>query len=266
MKKTHLIHKCPVIDNEIVSGDVYKMRFKSPEISLHSCPGQFLQIRITKNLDPFLRRPFSISRVDKKQGIIEVLYKVVGRGTELMTRFTKDDLVDVVGPLGNGFEIKGEFSHALIIAGGIGCAPVFFLIDELLAFGKKIKLLFGVKSAEQLIDFNEFNDLLKVTICSEDGSCGTKGLVTDLIRGALEEASDALTYGYACGPNLMYKQIQNINLSTDTSLYWQVSMESNMACGTGVCQGCAIKMKTNDYKLVCSQGPVFNLKDIDING
>ena len=265
MEKTALIHKCTIIDNVKVTSNVYKMRFKSPEIALHSCPGQFLQLRITKNLDPFLRRPFSISRVDKENCIIDVLYKVVGRGTGLMTTFKKDDLIDILGPLGNGFNIKGDFSHALIVAGGIGCAPVFFLIDELLTTGKTIELLFGVRSAEQLIDFNEFSDLLKVTVCSEDGSCGTKGLVTDLIRDALVDASYPSTRGYACGPNSMYKQIQNINFTSD-SIHWQVSMESSMACGTGVCQGCAIKMKTNDYKLVCSQGPVFNLKEINFNG
>jgi len=265
MNKTILIHKCPIIDNLHITSNIYKMRFKSPDIALQSYPGQFLQLRVTNNLDPFLRRPFSISRVDKKQGIIHILYKKIGRGTSIMTRLKKDDIIDIVGPLGNGFKTTGDFTQALIVAGGMGCAPVFFLIDELLKNGKEINLLFGVKSIKQLIDFNKFGDLLNLTICSEDGSCGKKGLVTDLIMESLHDASPSSTYGYACGPNSMYKQIQNLNSNSD-SIYWQVSLESSMACATGVCQGCAIKMKTNNYKLVCSEGPVFNLREINFNG
>jgi len=264
MKKITLIHKCRIIENSIVARDIYKMRLKSPDIALHSSPGQFIQCRVSKSLDPFLRRPFSISRVDKKRGIIDIIYKVIGRGTKIMTWYKKDDLADVIGPLGNSFILNGDFSDTVIVAGGIGCAPLFYLIDNLLEKGKKIKLIFGAKSAEQLIDFNEFNDFIDLSIFTDDGSSGKKGLVTDGITNDIINTSNFM-YGYACGPNLMYKKIQYL-FRESNSFYWQVSMESTMACGTGVCQGCAIKMKSSEYKLVCSQGPVFNLKDINFNG
>jgi len=262
MKKI-LVHKCLIIENIPIVNDIYKLRFKSPDIALNSLPGQFLQIRITENLDPFLRRPFSISRVDKKHGIIDILYKVVGQGTELMTYYKKNDLVDIVGPLGNSFIIDGDFQEALIVAGGIGCAPVFYLIDELIKKDKKIKFIFGSKNRKQVIDFNEYGNKVDVSICTEDGSCGTKGLVTDIILNEISNVSHSLQ-GFACGPNSMYKKIQAL-FSESTSVPWQVSMESRMACGTGVCQGCAIKMKTNVNKLVCSDGPVFDLKEIEFN-
>ncbi len=262
--KTILLHKCLIIKNIPITKDIYKISFKSPDIALNSSPGQFLQLRITENLDPFLRRPFSISRVDKKRGIIDILYKVIGRGTELMTHSKNNNLIDVVGPLGNSFDIEGDFQKALIVAGGIGCAPVFYLIDELIEKNKNIKLIFGSKTRKQLIDFNEYGNKIDVSICTEDGSCGTKGLVTDIILKEIPDSSGSVQ-GFACGPNPMYKVIQDL-FSVSKSIPWQVSMESRMACGTGVCQGCAIKMKTNGYKLVCSQGPVFNLKDINFNG
>ncbi|MFO7889197.1 MAG: FAD-binding oxidoreductase, partial [bacterium] len=142
------------------------MQFKSPDIALHSSPGRFLQLRITENLDPFLRRPFSISRVDKKRGIIDILYKVVGRGTELMTHFKKNDLIDFVGPLGNSFNIDGDFQDAIIVAGGIGCAPIFYLIDELIKKEKNITLIFGAQNIKHLVDFNQYENRIDLSICT----------------------------------------------------------------------------------------------------
>ncbi|MFO7890861.1 MAG: hypothetical protein R6V04_11040, partial [bacterium] len=126
-----------------------------------------------------------------------------------------------------------------------------------------ITLIFGAQNIKHLVDFNQYENRIDLSICTEDGSCGTKGLVTDIILNVIPDSSDSLQ-GFACGPKLMYKEIQNL-FSKSNSFPWQVSMESIMACGTGVCQGCAVKMKTNNYKLVCSQGPVFNLKDINFN-
>lgn len=263
MTNTSLIHKCKIIENKRICENIYRIKFKSPDIAVHSSPGQFLQLRVTENLDPFLRRPFSISRVDKKLSVVEILYKIIGRGTTLMTEFKKDDLLDIMGPLGNSFNTEGNFNNSLIVAGGIGGAPVFYLMDELLKKRKKITLIYGTQNINQLIDFDRYKDHIDLVICTEDGSCGTKGLVTDVLKEHVRNSSEII-YAFACGPNAMYKQIQNLFPESKT-VYWQVSMESNMACGTGVCQGCAIKMRTNNLRFVCTHGPVFNLEDINFN-
>jgi dihydroorotate dehydrogenase electron transfer subunit len=249
-----------------ISDDIYWMSLQAEDIARDSRPGQFVHMRIDEGIDPLLRRPFSIHRADRESGLIEILYRVVGRGTEAMSRAGEGHVFDLLGPLGEGFVIDKPFSRALIVAGGMGSAPIFFLIDELIAIGKDVILLWGMKHRGEFFGLSQLNELdLEVAFSTEDGSLGHSGLVTDLLEERLQELDDACTWeGFVCGPVPMLQRVQEI--VTKTSFDWQVSLEKHMACGIGVCMGCAVQSKVEGYRMACSDGPVFDLKGVEIDG
>jgi dihydroorotate dehydrogenase electron transfer subunit len=225
-------------------------------------PGQFVQLQVHKGNDPLLRRPFSIHRINREESTFDILYRVVGRGTEILSMVATGDTLDAIGPLGNGFQINHSFQNALIVVGGMGCAPVFFLIDELIASKKQITLLWGAKDKIEIFNISFFKKMgVDVRTATENGSMGHHGLVTDLLKSYIKENREKDFYeGFLCGPESMLKCVQSI-IST-TPFNWQVSVEKRMACGIGVCLGCAVKNKTDGYKMACSEGPVFNLKEV----
>ena len=143
-------YSCHVLDQTEITKDIYRMLLKIDEIAQDGHPGQFVHLRIGCGTDPLLRRPLSIHRVDREQGRIELLYRVVGRGTELMRKAERGDFYDLLGPLGRGFRMDGSFSHAIVVAGGMGSAPIFFLIDELLLLDKQVTLFWGVKCESEI--------------------------------------------------------------------------------------------------------------------
>lgn len=259
-------YSCHVLDQTEITADIYRMSLKVDEIARDGHPGQFVHLRIGNGTDPLLRRPLSIHRVDREQGRIELLYRVVGRGTGLMRKAEQGDIYDLLGPLGRGFRMDGSFSHALVVAGGMGSAPVFFLIDELLLLGKQVTLFWGVKCKSEIFDLPDLkNNGVEVRVATEDGSMGHDGLITDILKQFIEDRrEDSSLEGYVCGPKGMLKKIQA--MARETSCNWQVSVEERMACGTGVCLGCAIQVKQGGYKMVCSDGPVFDLGEIVFDG
>ena len=259
-------HRCKVLNQTRISENIYSLVLESSEIASVSSPGQFVYIRVTNGLYPLLRRPLSIHRVDSKKGEIKLLYRVVGRGTECLQYLKEGDVVDLLGPLGTGFCFKKSFSHAIIVAGGMGSAPVFFLIDKLLELEKDVTFFWGVKNKSEVFALNDLRNLgVNVKIITEDGSMGEKGLVTDILKPFLAKYRENRSVeGFACGPVGMLKQIQKM---TEVTVFdWQVSLEERMACGIGVCMGCGVKMKKGGYKMVCSDGPVFNLREILFDG
>ncbi|RKY53487.1 MAG: dihydroorotate dehydrogenase electron transfer subunit, partial [Candidatus Neomarinimicrobiota bacterium] len=171
-------------------------------------------------------------------------------------------ILDLLGPLGIGFYLEGSFSHALVVAGGMGSAPIFFLIDKLLELKKRITFFWGVKNKNEIFALKDLrNSGVDVRIITEDGSMGRKGLITDILKPFLaEHREDRSLEGFVCGPVKMLKQVQG--MAEITTFGWQVSLEERMACGVGVCMGCGVKMKEGGYKMVCSDGPVFNLREI----
>lgn len=265
MKDTLLHHKGKLIKQIPIAFDIFRMTIKIPELVQNCRPGQFINIRINKNFNPLLRRPFSISRVHKNQSTIDILYKIVGQGTRIMSSFDIGTTMDIIGPLGNGFNIDADsFETALIISGGIGCAPTIYLIDELLKNDKKIIVLSGFKTVNDIIKIPQTtNSSVKTIITTEDGSFGIKGYVTDLVTDFLKNSNYK---GFVCGPNQMLHQLQKIVSRNSTNNFWQVSLECRMACAIGVCQGCIVRFNKGGYQLTCSDGPVFNLMDIDFNG
>lgn len=255
-----------VVENIEVAPSYYKISFKW-KTKKAVCPGHFVMLKVTDSLDPLLRRPFSVYNARAMKGYVlaEVLYKVVGKGTGIMAEMNKGDVLDVLGPLGKSFPNVKDASKLIMVAGGIGLAPFY-----LLARGQKQKalLIFGGRTKADVSIAKPFKSLSSVTlkVATEDGSSGTKGRVTDVLEKTLKKDSII----YACGPLPMLKAVAVMAEECGVRAY--VSLESSMACGIGVCLGCAVRAKppvkrptTEDkkYSMVCSDGPVFDARAID---
>lgn len=246
--------------NEKVAKDIYRMVLSVPEISGAAKPGQFVNLRLDEKLDPLLRRPISLHEIDPEEGTVSMLYLVVGKGTELLSKMEPGEKIDVLGPLGNGFTTEFEGEYAVLAGGGIGIAPLYPLAKALCEQKKKVILAVGAKNEAYLTDTAPYEELgVEVHIATDDGSFGRKGFVTDLIL-ELKEAGKC-DYVYACGPTPMLRSVENAAAAHD--IKGQVSTESNMGCGLGVCLCCPNKVKAGGYKRTCVDGPVFEIGELD---
>jgi len=259
--------KAKLIKNIEVIKNYYKIVLLCPEIAKEALPGQFLQVKVNDSCLPFLRRPFGVHRVNASN--VEVLYEALGQGTRILAQRKAGEYLDVIGPLGNGFDYRSEYrvpSTAILVAGGMGVAPLVFLADRLVKRGTRDEgrgtiALIGARTREQLLCVDEFNKLgCDVRIATDDGSKGFKGRVTDLLKkflhGTLYTVHCTI---YACGPRPMLKEISR--LAKQYNLPAQVSLEEHMACGIGACLGCVVNT-IDGYKRVCKEGPVFQAKEI----
>ena len=236
------------------------LEFAASELAAQAKPGQFVHVKCGSTHDPLLRRPVSIHRVNRMQGTVSLLYRIVGRGTELLSAKSQGEKLDVIGPLGNGFQLPPQRSSAAVIAGGIGIAPLFFLLSELVGRGCHPVVFFGARSGNDLLLTEEITALgVKLHTATDDGSRGHFGLVTDLLAGQITKF-DCL---YACGPLPMMKQVAQ--MGERNAIPTQVSLEERMGCGVGACLACACKIKTaggSTYKRVCTDGPVFKAEEV----
>ena len=226
-------------------------------------PGQFVMVRIGSEVDPLLRRPFSllgmIHEQDRVTGI-EILFKVVGKGTERLSRCKTGDRLSVIGPLGNAFLVPETCRRLILVAGGLGVPPIRFLAHRLLAQEGSLSrcmVFVGGRSKDDLVCLTEF-DLpgFLLDISTDDGSQGNPGVVTRSLKKALDaEPADLIC---ACGPHGMLKAVAEIAIQRDIAC--QVSIEAMMACGMGACLGCAVAVRDDDarYRHVCMDGPVFD--------
>ena len=252
--------KTQLIDNKIIRDKYLRLAIQTAKVAKHAKPGQFVEIKVSDGFKPLLRRPISIHRV--KGSRIEILYEVVGKGTELLSQKKAGEYLDIIGPLGNGFDYQSHVTSRtsqVLVAGGIGVAPLLFLAEKLRS--KNTVVLIGAKTKDQILCKNDFKKLgCDVRISTDDGSEGFRGKVTDLLKGLLRTKSQEPRAAiYACGPELMLKEIRQISKSYDIPA--QVSLEAHMACGFGACLGCAVDTQAG-YKLVCKDGPVFNAEEI----
>jgi dihydroorotate dehydrogenase electron transfer subunit len=260
--------KAKVIKNIEVTKKYYKILLSCARIAKAAKPGQFLNVKITNSYEPLLRRPFSIHGV--RGANIEILFEVVGKGTEILSQRKTGEYLDIVGPLGNGFNYTlhaTRYTLPILVAGGMGVAPLFFLAESLK--NHKVTVLIGAKTKRQVLCEKEFKELgCEVKIATEDGSKGFKGLVTELLRNELYAIRYTLYAIYGCGPRPMLKEVANI--SKKYNIPAQISLEEHMACGIGVCLGCVVKLRTPnselrtdfEYKRVCKDGPVFDAENI----
>lgn len=238
-------------------------------ISSKAMAGQFVMLKTDDRLDPLLRRPFSIHQVIKKEGKavgIEILYKVVGTVTKRLSTMKEGETIDLVGPLGKGFQIAQENKKVFIAAGGIGVAPFVYLASKLIE--EKINpelcnVFIGGRTEDDVLAKEIFETMgMKVHQATDDGSLGHKGLITDLIEAEIEK--DVPDIIYACGPHPMLKAVADI--AEKSRINCQVSIEILMACGMGACLGCAVKKKkeSDKYLHVCIDGPVFNTNELSL--
>lgn len=253
-----MIYDSTIKENKRIAENVYYLKLDINK-NFIALPGQFINILVDENYEMFLRRPFSIYNFEKKT--IEIVYKVIGKGTIRLSKIKIGTTLNILGPLGNSYidffsENNNFLKDILLIGGGTGIASLNFFCEWLSNKNKKFTLLYGVKSKKEIFfikHFKKFNTIF----FTEDGSYEKKGVVTDFIKKFINNNSVI----FACGPQPMLKVIQNLKL--DNKVY--ASFESYMGCGFGVCLSCVIPIKekrTIEYKRVCKEGPVFDLNKV----
>lgn len=259
-----------VISLDKAPGNTYKVCLKAPQIAINAKPMQFVNVLIGESTDPLLRRPFSLSAIEPEDGLIEITWAVVGKGTKMMTEWTIGQKVNVLGPLGNGFDINTLSNRQclVIVAGGTGLAPLIPLIRLAKERKMNIYLFYGASSANQLLDTTSLSKGCSIHFATEDGSLGYKGLVTNLLETHIgrivEDRLAGQVTAISCGPRPMLNQVKAICIEHKVSLF--VSIEGRMACGYGLCQGCVIKSSGSEqeYYHICTDGPVFKADDVDL--
>jgi dihydroorotate dehydrogenase electron transfer subunit len=252
--------KAEIVRTEKLTGDIYRFTVKAPDIAAGSSPGQFVMVQAREGMDPLLRRPFSIHQV-AAEGLLQILFKVVGKGTQALANLQAGQQMDILGPLGRGFSHNTVNEHYLV-GGGIGIAPLLFLAKKILTKNEPstIKVLLGARTEEEIITLVEDFESMGLTVqaATEDGSLGKQGLVTDLMTPLLNE-NQAMVY--ACGPHPMLRAL--VGVCRDKGWACQVSLETVMACGLAACLGCAVlRADMNGYVHVCKDGPVFNADEV----
>ena len=256
--------KAKILHHRRIAPDSFRLQLHCPEISRLARPGQFVMLRVNELRDPFLRRPFSFSRIFRSrkkkgrpvdEGAIEICYQVVGRGTSWLSQLREGQGVDLLGPLGNGFTDFPGQKRAILIGGGIGIAPLLAWAEELRTRGNskrkafkvppealEVLVLVGAKSREKVLGLKDCQRMgLEAQVATEDGSLGILGLATDLLERELLTGGHDSTSIYACGPTDMLARVAGIADQFD--LPCQVLLEARMACGVGACLGCTVKVR-----------------------
>jgi len=262
-----------ILSNAEVSPGYWRMRLTAPAEFASARAGQFVMVRVSGAIDPLLRRPFGIFDIAVhtpahdgaiSQPCFEMLYRVVGKGTALLAALHETDLLDILGPLGRGFDHGPAGEEKLIVGGGVGLAPLYLLARELVK-SSPVRLFAGGRTRDDILCITEFERLgIECYVATEDGSLGESGLVTQ----ALERRLDALTGPaalFACGPHGMLQAVAAI--AERRALPCQVSLEGYMACGVGACLGCVTpgrdhSPETPDFRCVCAEGPVFEANQL----
>ena len=234
-----------ITSNEKIARDIFKMTL-SGDTSAITAPGQFVNIKLD---GLFLRRPISVC--DCVGDNLTLIYKAVGRGTEQMSRMKNGDELDLLTGLGNGYNTRTSGDSPLLIGGGVGVPPMYMLCKKLVAEGKKVTVVLGFNSKDDVFCEDEFKALgADVHISTADGTYGTKGFVTDVIKNL------QYTFFYTCGPEPMFRAMHKMMKTPG-----QYSFEARMGCGFGACMGCSCKTLTGN-KRICKEGPVMESEEI----
>lgn len=263
---SYKVHTSHVISNDKLTSNIVRIRIANADIAQSSLPGQFVNVKASQNVVPLLRRPFSIHRVDKNAGWFELLYQVIGPGTEFLSKIKNDETINFLGPLGNTFIIPDQCDHAIMIAGGLGIAPLIFLGQILSDRNIPSTLFWGNRSNDNICCISEIDQMgINFHLSTDDGSHGFRGFVTELFQAKMKDILSDGAHIFACGPNVMLNKVKEI--ASGTGIPCQFSLETMMACGFGVCLGCSVKSGTpqKTYQYVCKDGPVFNSEEIDLS-
>ena len=233
-----------IVENTALTDSVYRMVLRG-DVSAVAAPGQFVNILLD---GLYLRRPISVC--DVSDNTLTIIYKVVGKGTEQMSRMETGSL-DVLTGLGNGYDLSLSGEKPVLLGGGVGVPPMYLLAKRLIAQGKKVSVILGFNTQSEVFYEKEFKALgAEVTVTTVDGSYGTKGFVTDVLKNM------DYTYFYTCGPEPMLKAVYKASRTSG-----QMSFEKRMGCGFGACMGCSCKTLTG-YKRICKEGPVMQKEEI----
>ncbi|RAS79824.1 dihydroorotate dehydrogenase electron transfer subunit [Priestia endophytica] len=242
-----------IVSQRNIAKNIFELTLKGDLVRNMNEPGQFVHVRVNNSYLPLLRRPISISSINKEKNECTLIYRAEGMGTELLSKKMVGETLDVLGPLGNGFKIKDMAlkKTALLVGGGIGVPPLYQLSKELKAKGINVIHVLGFQDRETVFYESEFAELGTTYIATADGSYGEKGFVTGVIR----KYNLDFDHLFSCGPTMMLKALQEEHGHKDVYL----SLEERMGCGIGACFACVCRVSENstDYKKVCSDGPVF---------
>ena len=234
-----------IIKNDALTSSVYRMELEGDTSAITNC-GQFVDLRLPEK---YLRRPISVC--DYSENSLTLIYKVVGSGTEIMSGLRVGTKLDVLTGLGNGYDLSVSGENPVLVGGGVGVPPMYNLCKKLVAQGKKPQVVLGFNTSEEIFLADEFKALgVDVHIATADGSVGTKGFVTDVIKNL------SYSYFYSCGPMPMFRAMEQVMTTSG-----QYSFEERMGCGFGACMGCTIQTKSG-YKRVCKDGPVFVREEV----
>ena len=241
-----------------IGSDFFEIAIKVDKDDIDIRPGQFVEIKVNGADGVLLRRPISIHDYDSQSKTMSLLVHIVGNGTRQLSTLKAGDTLDVVFPLGNGFDLAAAGARPLLVGGGVGVAPLFLLAKELKKRGAEPVFLLGARTASGLIKREEYEGVCRVDIATEDGSEGVKGFVTshpDLAPGQIKGFTSILQ----CGPTPMMKAVAAKAKEAGVECF--ASLENMMACGFGVCL-CCVTDTVNGMKRVCADGPVFNVNDL----
>jgi dihydroorotate dehydrogenase electron transfer subunit len=253
---------CQVVSNTAIADSIYELTLSGSIVNEMNEPGQFVHVKVSNGLDPLLRRPISIASINKAAGTFTIIYRKQGRGTSLLAETESGDMVDILGPLGNGFPVEPATGGktAILVGGGIGVPPLYELAKQLVSNGVKVISVLGFQTKNAVFYENKFAEFGETYVATVDGSSGTKGFVTDVLNN-LNINGDIL---YSCGPTPMLRAIESGAYANDVYL----SLEERMGCGIGACFACVCHVKDDPqghaYKKVCSDGPVFRAGEVAI--
>jgi dihydroorotate dehydrogenase electron transfer subunit len=252
--------RCEVTASERLYGDTHVLWLRMPDELNHAYPGQFVMAYIGEYDDPLLGRALSVHRVREGRDGPEfaLLFDVVGRGTDWLSRRIAGDAVRVVGPLGRGFEPRSRVQRMLLVGGGIGCAPLVWLAERLVVEGREVTLILGGRSEAQIFPARMLPPAVEVVVTTEDGSAGERGTVTKPFERLLPWCDQA----FACGPDAMFEALHGVARRSGLRKPLQGLLEAPMACGMGICYSCAVFPRRGGVKLVCRDGPMFDLRDL----
>ncbi|MDR3590579.1 MAG: dihydroorotate dehydrogenase electron transfer subunit [Negativicutes bacterium] len=245
------------IENRAITGEVFQLVLQAPAIAAAAQPGQFVMLRLSEFSDPLLRRPFSLAGADPQAGTVSILYRIVGRGTGHLAGIKPGTGLDVVGPLGKGFDLSGQ--RLLLVGGGMGLAPLLFAAQALCP--RPLEVLAGGRTGAELFWTELFRGSCdKVSVTTDDGSLGTRGTCVDLLPDLL--ATGRFDGVLTCGPRPMLRRVAEC--AGAFKVPCQVSLEEFMACGVGACLSCTCDGKSGDPLQVCKDGPVFRAEEVNL--
>lgn len=257
-----LVIEAPVLRKQPAGPNTWRVDFYAPELARLAQPGQFIHVRCGATRDPLLRRPFSLHQVQAETGVVSILFRQVGQGTALLSQVQPGALVNLMGPLGQGYTVGQAPGKTVLVAGGIGVAPLLFLARQLVAAGSQVYAYIGARQAAELLCLTELTEMgVTVQTATDDGSRGFHGPVTTLMSRDCHWREAVMVY--ACGPRPMLQALAGI--LTAAGVPGEVSLESAMGCGVGACLACACKTKDGDgtkVSRVCADGPVFPVEEV----